>query len=104
MIDEIEGYPKLCLDQLRLTAEAEAIAASTKPTPSELTVEEELKAAGFVHVRTTGFWRSPKFQVYPTAWLAHEMLRAEALDLPEFRIWIEQLKTHYICRPDKEQP
>lgn len=75
------------------------------PLP-ELSVEEQLLAAGWLPIHASPFWKSPKGLMYPNATYALEMLQRqkefEAKQLPTVRIFVESVKSWYVCTPEEQ--
>jgi hypothetical protein len=75
------------------------------PLP-ELTVEEQLLAAGWLPIHASPFWKSPKGSMFPCASYALEQLqRQRELDakrLPTVRIFVESAKCFYVCTPEEQ--
>jgi hypothetical protein len=114
MADEIvDGYPTLCVDRLRVEAEAEALAASTKPfqpTPSPdvadaaLTPEQQLRNAGFRQLHASPMWVNKDGQYYPNGDYAYsEFQRKKDIEarLPSLRFFIPELNAWYIASPEE---
>jgi hypothetical protein len=81
------------------TASDAALKASSKPVD----YVAELRAAGWLSVHATNFWKSPDGQQYPSDFYSWQMMKhvqEEKRKHPSVRVWIEELQAFYIAEPE----